>query len=142
MHWQSPLVSQTLQRSLVLDSESTFSGTVVTISVAMKPGATALTVIPFLPNSLAHTFVIPMTSRLCCHIVCLTEVPIERNDRRGIHYATVVPRRPYDGTTDFVQLNTPFRLTSMTWSNCSAVIFTSVASRVIPALLMRISILP
>src|ERR1051326_7262804 len=38
-----------------------FSGICFTISVAMKPGATALTRIWCLPNSLAHTLVIAMT---------------------------------------------------------------------------------
>ncbi len=38
-----------------------FSGIAAIISVAVKPGATALTRIPYLPSSLAQTFVIPIT---------------------------------------------------------------------------------
>ena len=37
------------------------SGIAAVMSVAMKPGATAFTVIPRLPSSRAHTRVMPMT---------------------------------------------------------------------------------
>ena len=55
----------TLPRGIVFDIFSTIScGRFATMSVAVTPGATALTRILYFPNSLASDFVIPLTAYL------------------------------------------------------------------------------
>ncbi len=49
-----------LRNFLARMPSSTFSGILATISVSMKPGATALTVIPLRPSSRAIVLVIPI----------------------------------------------------------------------------------
>ena len=75
-------------------------------------------------------------------VVGLAEVAAQPGRRRDVDDAAVALASFISGAACRAQLNEPLRCTASTASKSSSLIFTSVRSRTMPALLTRMSILP